>query len=200
SKQVPPKRAWFPRANSAGNQLVRIIASEPGDAVPAIYATYVSAIQHAEKTVHLTMAYFVPDPQTIAALEEAAQRGVDVTLVLPSYTDFWPVFHAGRSHYEDLLEAGVKIYERQDALLHAKTAVIDGVWSTVGSSNMDWRSYLHNQEVNAIILGGEFGSQMEEMFSGDLKASRAITRENWAKRPLQDRLKEWAARMWAYWL
>ncbi len=144
------------------------------------------------------MAYFVPDPQTLKALQDAAKRGVDVTLVLPSYTDFWPVFHAGRSHYEDLLEAGVKIYERQDALLHAKTAVIDGVWSTVGSSNMDWRSYLYNQEVNAIILGTEFGAQMEQMFAADLKASREVTSESWARRPVTDRVKEVAARMWEY--
>lgn len=200
SGHPPPARGWFPRLQPSGNSLVRIIASEPGDAVPAIYATYISAIQHAEKSVHLTMAYFVPDPQTLAALEDAAARGVDVTLILPSYTDFWAVFHAGRSYYEDLLEAGVKIYERQDALLHAKTAVIDGVWSTVGSSNMDWRSYLHNQEVNAIILGAEFGTQMEQMFAADVKASRAITREAWERRPLTDRFKEWTARMWEYWL
>jgi cardiolipin synthase A/B len=195
-----PAREWFPQMKPQDNQLVHVIASGPDDPVPIIYATYVSAIQHAEKSVHFTMAYFVPDPQTLDALQDAARRGVDVTLVLPSYTDFWAVFHAGRSHYEDLLEAGVKIYERQDALLHAKTAVIDGVWSTVGSSNLDWRSFLHNSEVNAIILGTEFGAQMETMFSRDLKASRQITPETWARRPLSDRLKEGAARMWAYWL
>jgi cardiolipin synthase len=85
-------------------------------------------------------------------------------------------------------------------LLHAKTAVIDGVWSTVGSSNMDWRSYLHNHEVNAIILGAEFGAEMEQMFRADLEASRRMTREAWRGRPLSDRLKEWAARLWEYWL
>lgn len=193
-------RDWFPATKPEGDHLVRIIGSVPDDDVPAIYATYISAIRYAEKTVRVTMAYFVPDPQTLDALKAAAGRGVEVTLVLPSYTDFWAVFHAGRSHYEELLDAGVRIYERQDALLHAKTAVIDGVWSTVGSSNLDWRSFLHNTEVNAIVLGPRFGAQMEEMFARDLKASRHITREAWSQRPLSVRIKEWAARLWAYWL
>ena len=195
-----PERNWFPTMKPQGDQLVRIIDSGPDDALPAIYATYIAAIRYAQKTVHLTMAYFVPDPQTLEALTDAARRGVEVTLVLPSYTDFWAVFHAGRSHYEDLFEAGVRIYERQDALLHAKTAVIDGVWSTVGSSNLDWRSFLHNAEVNAIVLGPRFGDQMEAMFRRDLQASKRITREAWAQRPLSVRMKEWAARLWAYWL
>src|SRR5581483_6189658 len=132
-----------------------------------------------EKSVHLTTAYFVPDAQMIDALKAAAARGVDVSLVLPSYTDFAPVFHAGRSHYSELLEAGVKIYERQEALLHSKTAVIDGVWSTVGSSNMDWRSFLHNQELNAVILGFDFGRQLETMFQRDIAASKRIERDAW---------------------
>jgi cardiolipin synthase len=146
------------------------------------------------------MAYFVPDPQTIKALKDAAARGVDVTMVLPSYTDFWAVFHAGRSHYSELLAAGVKIYERQDALLHAKTAVIDGVWSTVGSSNMDWRSFLHNYELNAVVLGWSFGLQMEAMFQRDLQGSVRVDPERWSHRPIEFRFKEWAARLWEYWL
>jgi cardiolipin synthase len=93
------------------------------------------------------MAYFVPDPQTIDALTQAARRGVDVKLILPGFSDFSLVFQASRSYYSELLDAGVKIFERRDALLHAKTAVIDGVWSRVGSANIDWRGFLHNDEV-----------------------------------------------------
>ena len=152
---------------------MRVGRERPGDPAPAIYLAFASAIAHAEKTIHITMAYFVPDPGTVEALKSAAARGVDVNLILPSYTDFWAVFHAGRSHYADLLEAGVKIYERQDALLHSKTIVIDGVWSTVGSSNMDWRSFLHNKELNLVVLGREFGRQMEAMFELDRKRRSA---------------------------
>jgi cardiolipin synthase len=110
------------------------------------------------------------------------------------------VFHAGRSHYSELLDAGVKIYERQEALLHAKTIVVDGVWSTVGSSNFDWRSFLHNEELNAVILGWDFGRQMEAMFEDDLRGSVRIDREQWARRPVNDRMKEWVGRLWEYWL
>lgn len=193
-------RGWFPTLKGQGEHPVRVVASGPGDPAPAIYLALVSAITHAEKSIYITMAYFVPDPQTVDALKSAAARGVDVVLVLPSYTDFWAVFHAGRSYYTELLEGGVKIYERQDALLHSKTVVIDGVWSTVGSSNMDWRSFLHNKELNLVVLGRDFGRQMEAMFELDRKQSVQIHPEAWSRRPLEVRMKEWFARMWGYWL
>ena len=90
----------------------------------------------------------------------------------------------------------MKIYERRDALLHAKTAVIDGVWSTIGSTNLDWRSFLHNDEVNAVILGQEFGAQMQAMFEKDLASSNPITLDQWNQRSIGTRLKELAARLW----
>ena len=194
------QRNWYPPLKPQGTHPVRIVASGPGSDVPAIYVTLLSAIAHAEKSVHITVAYFVPDPQAIAVLKAAAARGVDVTLVLPSYTDFWAVFHAGRSHYSDLLEAGVKIYERQQSLLHAKTVVIDGVWSSVGSANLDWRSFLHNEELNAVILGLDFGREMEAIFEADLRDSVRIEREAWSRRPVDTRMKEWFGRAWEYWL
>jgi len=190
----------LPVAANQGKEVVRAIGSSPDDPYSLIYATLISAINCAETSVYLTNAYFVPDPQLLAALKAAAARGVDVALVLPGTTDSWMVFNAGRSHYEDLLEAGVRIYERRGAMLHAKTAVIDGVWSTIGSTNLDWRSFLHNQEINAVVLGQEFGTRMQAMFEADLAASESITREAWAHRPLGDHVRETAARMWAQWL
>jgi len=187
---------YFPRLSNQGREVVRAIGSSPDEPYSLIYATLLSAIGSAETTVHLTNAYFVPDPQLLEALKAAAQRGVDVTIILPSYTDSWLVFHAGRSYYAELLGAGVKIHERRDALLHAKTAVIDGVWSTIGSTNLDWRSFLHNDEVNAVILGQEFGAQMLAMFKKDLASSNSITLEQWIERPIGVRLIELVARMW----
>ncbi len=193
-------RGYFPPLGNKGKEIVRAIGSSPDEPYSLIYATLISAIGSAETTVHLTNAYFVPDPQLLAALKDAVQRGVDVRIILPSNTDSWLVFHAGRSYYAELLGAGVKIYERRDALLHSKTALIDGVWSTVGSTNLDWRSFLHNEEVNAVILGQAFGAQMRAVFETDLAASNPITLEQWERRPLSDRLKETAARVWEYWL
>ena len=151
---------------------MRAIGSAPDEPFSQIYVTLISAINSAESEILLTNAYFVPDPQLMQALIDAAARGVDVKLIVPSITDSWLVFHAGRSHYEPLLQGGVKIYERREALLHAKTAVIDGVWATVGSTNLDWRSFLHNQEMTAVILGADFGAKMREAFERDLAAVR----------------------------
>lgn len=191
---------YFPQLGSQGREVVRAIGSSPDEAYSLIYATLISAISSAETSVYLTNAYFVPDPQLLAALKDAVRRNVDVKIILPGRTDSWLVFHAGRSYYSELLSAGVKIYERRDALLHSKTALIDGVWSTIGSTNLDWRSFLHNDEVNAVILGQEFGAQMQRMFDRDLSFSIQITLEQWQQRPVSDRLKESAARVWEYWL
>jgi len=85
-------------------------------------------------------------------------------------------------------------------ILHSKTALIDGVWATVGSTNLDWRSFLHNHELNAVVLGAEFGSQVQAMFDKDLAESEALTLEKWERRPLDLRVKELFARAWEYWL
>jgi len=180
--------------------VVRAIGSSPDEPYSLIYATLLSAIGSAETSVHLTNAYFAPDPQLLAALEAAVARGVDVKLILPSNTDSWLVFPAGRGYYEQLLRAGVKIHERRDVILHSKTALIDGVWATVGSTNLDWRSFLHNHELNAVVLGVEFGHQVQAMFDKDLAASDAITLERWQSRPVSLRLKELLASLWEYWL
>jgi cardiolipin synthase len=191
---------YFPALTVKGRDLVRAIGSAPDNPRSLIYLTLVSAISYAEKQVYLTNAYFVPDPQLLKTLIDAAQRGVDVKLILPSVSDSGLVFHAGRSHYSELLAAGVKIYERGGSVLHSKTVLIDGVWSSIGSTNLDWRSFLHNDEINAVVLGREFAQQMQAIFVLDLAASTAIDVEQWEHRPLRFRMREWGARLWEYWL
>lgn len=189
-------KAYFPALKVQGKDIVRAIGSTPDAPYSLIYVTLMSAIGNAEKHVYLTNAYFVPDPQLLEALADAARRGVDVKLILPSHSDSDVVFHAGRSHYLALLKAGVRIYERQGALLHSKTALIDGVWSCVGSSNLDWRSFLDNDEINVVVLGREFGQQMQAMFAKDLDASVAIDPATWEGRSPMLRVKEWGASLW----
>jgi cardiolipin synthase A/B len=191
---------YFPPQPIAGQQVVRAIGSSPEDPFSLIYATLLSAIHNAQSSIHITNAYFAPDPQLLTALEAAAQRGVDVQLILPGQTDSWLVFHAGRSYYTRLLKAGVNIHQRRGVILHSKTALIDGVWATVGSTNMDWRSFLHNQEVNAVVLGAEFGKQVQAMFAKDLAQSDTVTLERWKHRSADKRLQEWFGRLWEYWL
>jgi len=194
-----PARQYFPRQREVGDKIVRVLASKPGGDYE-IYKAYLLAIGEAQKTIHLTSAYFVPDKQVIDALCQAAERGVDVKIVLPSVSDVNLVLHAGRSYYSRLLNSGVRIYELRGTVLHAKTAVIDGVWSTVGSTNLDMRSFLHNNEINVIVLGGGFGRDMENSFAEDVRNSNEITPANWAQRPAGERLKQWFARIAAYWL
>ncbi|HEY9237414.1 MAG TPA: cardiolipin synthase [Burkholderiaceae bacterium] len=193
-------RAYFPPLTRQGDEVVHALGGWPDEPYSVIYATLISAIDSAETDVLLTNAYFVPDPQLLASLKGAVARGVDVKIVLPSKTDSALVFHAGRSYYDELLAAGVKIYERQDALLHAKTALVDGVWSTVGSTNLDWRSFLHNQELNAVVLGKDFGRRMRAAFDADLAASKPVTLEQWRQRSPLDRAKEAFGKIWQYWL
>ena len=190
-------KAYFPVLTNQGNEVVRAIGSSPEEPYSQIYATLLSAINSAETQVLLTNAYFVPDPQLLTVLKDAVKRGVNVKLLLPEKTDSSLVFYASRSYYDELLSANVEIYEHQVALLHAKTALIDGVWSTVGSTNLDWRSFVNNQEINAVMLGQGFGAQMQKMFEQDLAASKQITLQDWRKRSIGARIKERSARLWA---
>lgn len=197
---VLASKDYFPDIKNQGNEVIRAIGSSPDEPYSLIYVTLLSAINSAETQVFLTNAYFVPDEKLRAALKDAVQRGVDVRLLLPEKTDSILVFYASRSYYDELLSAGVKIYERQDALLHAKTATIDGVWSTIGSTNLDWRSFVNNQEINAVILGQGFGTKMQTLFEKDLESSKLVTLKEWRSRSIGARIKERAARLWARFL
>ncbi|MES2583096.1 MAG: cardiolipin synthase [Pseudomonadota bacterium] len=190
---------FFPALGNVGDKLVRVLASGP-DTDQDIYTAHVLAIDSAVKSIHITSAYFVPDVQVLQALTRAARRGVDVKVILPGVTDVGLVFYAGRSFYEEMLSSGIRVYELQIAVLHAKTAVIDRLWSTVGSTNIDTRSFLHNYELNVVVLDNAFAESLESAFEEDLRFSTEVTAEAWAKRPTSDRLKEWAARRLEYWL
>ena len=194
-----PEADYFPALAPVGDKIMRVLATEP-DRPSEIYKAFMLAIQESKTSVHITSAYFVPDRQFVEALSAAAKRGVDVRLVLPGVTDHGLVFHAGRAFYDELLASGVKIHNLKVAILHAKTAVIDGTWSTVGSANIDRRSFLHNYELNVVVVDPAFGRDMESAFSEDLRDSREITLEEWRHRPWSDRVKEFAARLTEYWI
>jgi cardiolipin synthase len=195
---APARASYFPSTAERGAWTMQLVTGDPEAGTSQTYVALHAAIAQAERRVWLTYGYFVPDSATIEALSSAARRGVDVRLVLPGFSDFWAPFYAGRSHYADLLAAGVRIYERRDALLHAKTAVIDGVWSSVGSTNLDWRSFVHNYEADVIVLGPGFAGELERLFARDVEASHEVTGAAWAERGLFERAREWLARRWEY--
>jgi cardiolipin synthase len=179
----------------AGNTLVWVVGSLPGDSDRLIFMMYISAITHAENSIYLTTPYFVPDDQMLKALSDATARGVDVKMLLPGFSDSPLVFHASRYYYSRLLKAGVQLFERRGGMLHAKTAVIDDVWSTIGSSNLDNESFLTNDEANAVLLGRDFADSMQAMFERDLEESNQISLKEWKKRSPDNHLKEWSANL-----
>ena len=191
----------YRRPPASGSHLVRALVSEGGDRDEfEIYQTYMSAIQHARSRLWLTHAYFSPNDEFVAAIGDAAKRGVDVRVIVPGFIDFDMIFYASRSNYSRLLKAGARVYERNDALMHAKTAVVDGYWSTVGSANLDIRSFIHNDEINAVVVSSDFAEQMEELFVDDLKQATEVRLDEWRSRGLWERTKEFVSRRFNYWL
>jgi cardiolipin synthase len=189
---------YFPAPNREGEMAMRVVAADPLTGLSETYPVLLSAIRHAQSRVWLTYGYFVPDDEIEGVLCDAARRGVDVQLVLPGFSDFWLPLAAGQAHYEALLQAGIRIFQHNDALLHAKTAVIDGVWSSVGSSNMDWRSFVHNFEADVLVLDGGFAKEMERLFRVDAAAAEEVTLDAWQRRGIGARFKEWFALRWEY--
>jgi cardiolipin synthase len=187
---------YFPRLGPRGGKRARLVKADPQES--EMYGELLGAIGRAKQRVWLSFGYFVPDPRTKRTLMDAARRGVDVRLILPGFSDFWAPVYAGRSNYEELLEAGVRIYEWREALMHAKTAVIDSHWSSVGSTNLDWRSFVHNYEADLIVEDAGFAREMEKRFQLDLEASTAIDPGTWRDRGVASRVKEWVARQWQY--
>lgn len=194
----PPldQSTFFPPLRREGNEVLHVLGSTPSQPVPAYYATILSAITNAEQRIWLTTAYFVPTEDELDDLKSAARRGVDVRLMLPSQSDSPSAFDVGRSHYDDLLEAGVKLYEIQNEVLHSKTATIDSVWSVIGSSNFDHRSVLFNDEVDVVVLGRATAAQLEAEFQADEAKSRMIDATTWSHRPFEERIRELFARLW----
>lgn len=191
---------YLPPVQSTGDTLVTIVGNDSESDDRSLYGTYLAAFQHSSNRLWITHAYFAPNPELLEVMEEAASRGVDVRLIVPAFTDSRIVLNATQATFTPLLKAGVKIYELKDALLHAKSVVIDGTVSIVGSANLDMRSFLHNDEVNAIVIDRDFGKRMEQVFKRDERASQPVTLERWQQRSLWQRFKELGVKLFGYWI
>lgn len=185
-----------PPVRPPGDEVVRILGSTPVKLKRRYYVTAISAIRNAESSIWITGAYFVPTHQEKEGLMAAARRGVDVRLLLPAHSDSGAALAVQHSHYEELLRAGIKIYERDDGILHSKTMVIDRVWSIVGSSNFDHRSVLFNDELDAVVLGKGTGERLADLFTTDLQHAEAIDPAQWARRSAAEHLRESFWRLW----
>lgn len=190
-----PPRDWFPRLAEAGPARIRILASEPGERMPRYYVTLVTALEAARERIWLSTGYFVPTWQQRRVLRAAARRGVDVRLLLPSFSDSQEALNAQHAAYDDMLEAGIRIHEVTDGVLHGKLAVVDGVWSAVGSSNLARRSIAWNSEVDAIILGRDTAATLERLLTREFARARPVSLAEWERRGLRQRIREQSSRL-----
>jgi cardiolipin synthase len=188
-------RDWFPRLAEAGPARIRILGSAPGERQPRYYVTLVTALEAARERIWLCTGYFVPTLQQRRVLRAAARRGVDVRLLLPSVSDSQEALNAQHAAYDDMLQAGIRIHEVTDGVLHGKLAVVDGVWSAVGSSNLDRRSVAWNNEVDAIILGRDTAATLERILAREFGRARPVRLEEWERRGLGARIREQSSRL-----
>jgi cardiolipin synthase len=182
---------YFPQLEPRGTCTTQVLKSSPSEGSSTVKLLYIISIVSAQRSIYINNAYFIPDPDTLRALEGAIRRGVDVRVIVPGeFTDVPIVRQASRFYYTHLLRRGIRVFEYQPTMMHAKTMVVDGAWSTIGSSNFDDRSFRLNDEVNVNIYDESIAAQMERMFFEDLARSEEITRRRWLRRPAFDRVKE----------
>jgi cardiolipin synthase len=185
----------FPELESVEEELVQVVDSGPDQPNENIHAVFFTAITEAQEKVYITTPYFVPDPAVLLALKSASWQGVDVRILLPGKSDLKMIQMAGRSYYRELLGAGVRLFEHRPGVLHAKTMVVDGSWSTVGSANMDIRSFRLNFEVNLLVYGKTFAQRMEEIFLDDVAGAQEVTEESLRKESAFTRFAEAVCRV-----
>jgi cardiolipin synthase len=182
---------YFPRPiESKGRTQVQVIRSGPRGGSYAMYTTFLLALSSARRSIKITNPYVLLDEMMTDTLVQAARRGVHVSFLVPGISDHPLVRHAGRRQFGRLLEAGIEIHEYTAALLHAKTMVIDGLWATVGSTNLDHRSFKLNDELNVVAYDANVARQLEKVFQDDLRYSTQIDLESWRNRSVRGRLFE----------
>jgi cardiolipin synthase A/B len=182
--------SYFPPLPRRGAVSAQVVRSSPTMGSFSMYTMFLLAMSAARRSIYITNPYFLPDDRMVRALTEAPGRGVRVVVLLPGAIDNSIVRHASRSKFGDLLKAGVEIYEYQAGLLHAKTMTIDGIWATIGSTNLDTRSFALNEELNAVVYDRDVVGQLEGIFAEDLTYSRRIDYARWNNRGFFSRLLE----------
>jgi cardiolipin synthase len=183
---------YFPRRrlDSKGSVDAQVVRSSPAGGSTSMYTMFLLALASAQHSIHITNPYFVPDETMISTLIGAAKRGVQVVLLIPGAIDHNLVRQASRSKLGQLLKSDIQIYEYRPALLHAKTMVVDGIWATVGSTNLDHRSFALNEELNVAIYDVDTARRLERIFEQDLSNSRQVTYKDWKNRGLASRILE----------
>ena len=178
----PDERQW--------ESPITLARNVPSLGVYPIRYMYLEAIDRARERIWLTHAYLIPDDDLVFALVEAVERGVDVRIIVPAESNHVLADWLSRVSYHALLSRGVRVFLYQNAMVHAKTATIDGMWSTIGTANIDRLSLVGNYELNAEVLDADIAGMMEEIFTMDLGNCRELTLEEWEQRPLAAKVSE----------
>ena len=197
SKEEIDDDRYFPPQGYCGEQLIQIASSGPDSFWESIHQAYFTAITSAKNYVYIMSPYLVPDESILMALKTAAISGVDVRILLPNRPDHYTVFWASKSHFMELLQAGVKIYQYQKGFVHGKMILVDDQMTTIGTANLDIRSFQLNFEVNAFIYDMDLCLQVKESFMKDLSDSQQVNRHDYRKRKLLNRVKESLARIFS---
>jgi cardiolipin synthase A/B len=185
---------YFPELPPVGAGFAHMFSSSPSGGSESMRLMYLLAITAAGRSIHLSTPYFIPDALAIKALTDAVKRGVTVQIItVGKHTDSETVRRAARARWGALLEAGVEIYEYQPTMYHCKVMIVDGLWTTVGSTNFDPRSFSLNDEANVNFYDVDFAGRQIEIFQKDLAHSRPVTFQEWKNRPLAEKFWEHAA-------
>ena len=194
--EVLSGRRFFPPTPPGDGPCSLSLISSPSDARQPIRLIFWLSFANARRRLWISNSYFIPDARLREAVMDAARRGVDVRILVPgNHTDAVPVQLAGRTLYGSLLEAGVRIWEFRPAMMHAKTAVVDDLWSIVGSANLDERSMELNEENVVGVADRDFAAQIVSGLEADFTRSREVTLESWRRRPLWERALERVAKV-----
>ncbi|MCR1898996.1 cardiolipin synthase [Irregularibacter muris] len=195
--KITQYQRYFPEHREYGKELIQIAVSGPDSPWETIQQAYFTSIATAQEKIYITSPYFVPDESLLMALKTSALSGVDVRIILPDKPDHHTVFWASRSYIEDLLSAGVRVYLYKKGFVHAKILLVDGIIASVGTANMDIRSFQLNFEINALIYNKHTVERLEIDFYEDLGDSEQLFLEEFKKRPISHKIKESFARLFS---
>ena len=197
NEDIDIQEEYFPKFIVESELPVQIVASGPDSDHAHIMQALFVGINSAKESIRITTPYFIPNDDILTALKTASQSGIDVELLIPKDGDSWAAKYASFSYVEELLESGIQVYCYCKGMIHAKTMVIDGQVTFIGTSNMDYRSFNINFEINAIIYDAKVGDEMTKIFNADLEETETLDLESWRERSLVHKLKESFNRLWA---
>lgn len=188
-------KAYFPETRNFSGKLIQIAASGPDSDWETVHQSYFALINSAQKSIKITTPYLIPDDGILLALKTAALSGIDVKIIMPGKPDKKLVYWASQSYFDELLEAGVEIYLYKPGFIHAKVISVDGEVASLGSANLDIRSFQLNFEVNAMIYNKDLLKDIDQAFVMDLSQSDKVSGSDFANRPLTHKMMQSAARL-----